>query len=328
MLNCKEQGDKLMIDLSIILPVYNEEKNIQELHSKIINALTKLDKSYEIIYIDDGSDDNSFEILSEIARGDGRIKVIQFRRNFGQTSAISAGIKHSVGDILIPMDADLQNDPEDISKLLEKIDEGYDVVSGWRKSRKDKLITRKIPSVLANKLISWVTGVHLHDYGCTLKAYRKEVIKEIKLYGEMHRFIPVYASWAGAKISEIIVTHHPRLYGKTKYGLSRTIKVILDLFTVKFFGSYVTKPIYAFGGFGALLCFGGIGIGIITLVQKYSYGVWVHKNPLLLLAIFLDILGVQLIMMGLLAEIVIRTYHESQDKPIYLVKSLINIGKE
>lgn len=312
-----------MTDLSIILPVYNEEENIQNLYAKIINALTKLDKSYEIIYVDDGSSDKSFEILAEIAKVNKRIKVIQFRKNFGQTAAISAGIEHSQGDILIPMDADLQNDPEDIHRLLEKIDEGYDVVSGWRKNRHDKLITRKIPSILANKLISWMTGVHLHDYGCTLKAYKREVIKDIKLYGEMHRFIPVYASWTGGKITEIVVTHHPRLHGKTKYGLSRTLKVILDLFTVKFFGSYATKPIYAFGGFGALLCLTGTIVGAVTLFQKYLYGTWVHKNPLLLLAVFLGILGMQLIMMGLLAEIIIRTYYESQNKPIYLVKKVI-----
>jgi len=316
-----------MIDLSIILPVYNEEESLQELHSKITSALAKLDKSYEIIYVDDGSSDNSFEILSQIAKVDERVKVIQFRRNFGQTAAIAAGIEYSNGDILIPMDADLQNDPEDIPKLLEKIDKGYDVVSGWRKNRKDRLITRRIPSILANKLISWVTGVHLHDYGCTLKAYKKEVIKDIKLYGEMHRFIPVYAFWAGAKITEIIVTHHSRRYGKTKYGLSRTMKVILDLFTVKFFGSYATKPIYVFGGFGSLLCVAGVIVGAITIFQKYTYNVWVHKNPLLLLAVFLFILGVQLIMMGLLAEIIIRTYHESQSKPIYLVKKMINIDR-
>jgi len=316
-----------MIDLSIILPVYNEEENIHELHLEITNVMTKLGKSYEIIYVDDGSSDRSFEMIAEIAKIDEKVKVIQLRRNFGQTAAIAAGIEHSQGDILIPMDADLQNAPEDIPKLLEKIDEGYDVVSGWRRNRQDKLITRRIPSILANKLISWVTGVHLHDYGCTLKAYRKDIIKDIKLYGEMHRFIPVYTFWAGGKITEVIVTHHPRRYGKTKYGLSRTLKVILDLLTVKFFGSYATKPIYAFGGFGALLCLTGVIIAAVTIFQKYAYNVWVHKNPLLLLAVFLGILGVQLIMIGLLAEIIIRTYYESQAKPIYLVKKLINTGR-
>jgi len=313
-----------MMDLSVILPVYNEEGNIQQLHDKIINALSKLDKSYEIIYIDDGSSDRSFDILSEIAKKDDKVKVIQFRRNFGQTAAIAAGIEHSQGDILIPMDADLQNDPEDIPKLLEKIEEGYDVVSGWRKNRKDRLITRKIPSILANKLISWVTGVHLHDYGCTLKAYKKDIIKDVKLYGEMHRFIPVYASWAGAKITEIEVRHHPRIYGKPKYGLIRIIKVLLDLFTVKFLAVYSTKPLYLFGGFGSGLCVSGVIFGAITLLQKYIEGVKAHRNPLLLLAVFLFILGVQLIMMGLLAELIIRTYHESQNKPVYLIKKTIN----
>ncbi|MFH1563269.1 MAG: glycosyltransferase family 2 protein [Nitrospirota bacterium] len=316
-----------MVALSIILPVYNEEDNIAELHSKITNALINLGKSYEIIYVDDGSQDRSFEILAEIAKVDERTKVIQFRKNFGQTAAIAAGFDHAQGEILIPMDADLQNDPEDIPKFLHKIEEGYDVVSGWRKNRKDKWITRRIPSVLANKLISLVTGVKLHDYGCTLKAYRKEVIENIKLYGEMHRFIPVYASLAGGKITEVVVTHHPRRHGKTKYGLSRTMKVILDLFTVKFFCSYATKPIYAFGGFGALLGLVGVMVGAVTIFQKYAYGIWVHKNPLLLLAVFLGILGIQLIMMGLLAEIIMRTYYESQAKPVYLVKKLINTGR-
>lgn len=317
-----------MVEISIILPVYNEEESLVELHSKLTNTLTNLGKLYEIIYVDDGSNDRSFEILDEIAKADERVKVIQFRRNFGQTAAIAAGFDYAKGEILIPMDADLQNDPEDIPKLLNKIEEGYDVVSGWRKNRQDKWITRRIPSVLANKLISWVTGVRLHDYGCTLKAYRREIIEDIKLYGEMHRFIPVYAFLAGGKITELVVTHHPRRYGKTKYGLSRTLKVILDLFTIKFFGSYATKPIYAFGGFGILLCLAGVIIGAVTLFQKYAYNVWVHKNPLLLLAVFLAIVGVQLIMMGLLAEIIIRTYYESQAKPVYLVKKLINTGKE
>lgn len=316
------------MDLSIILPVYNEEENLQELHVKMIKVLNKLNKSYEIIYVDDGSDDNSGELLSKIAKTDEKIKVIQFCRNFGQTAAIAAGIEYSQGNILILMDADLQNDPEDIPKMLEKIEEGYDVVSGWRKNRKDKLITRIIPSILANKLISWVTGVHLHDYGCTLKAYKKNIIKNVKLYGEMHRFIPVYASWLGAKITEIVVSHYPRRRGKTKYGLSRTLNVLFDLFTVKFLGSYVTKPLYIFGRFGTLLCLVGVIAGGVTLFQKYIHGVWVHKNPLLLLAVFLIILGWQMIMMGLLAEIIIRTYHESQAKPIYLVKKLINFRKE
>ncbi|MEW6095116.1 MAG: glycosyltransferase family 2 protein [bacterium] len=316
-----------MSDLSIILPVYNEEENIQELHSKIINALTKLGKSYEIIYIDDGSSDNSFEILSQIAKADEKIKVIQFRRNFGQTAAIAAGIEHSLGDILIPMDADLQNDPEDIPKLLEKIDEGYDVVSGWRKNRKDKLITRRIPSFLANKLISWVTGVHLHDYGCTLKAYRKEIIKDVKLYGEMHRFIPIYAFLAGGKVTELVVNHHPRVHGQAKYGISRTLKVILDLFTVKFLLTFSTKPIYLFGGIGLILLFIGILSGGVIVFQKIFFKMSMIQSPLLLLTALCFILSTQFILIGLLAEIIIRIYHESQTKSIYLVKKSINIGR-
>jgi glycosyltransferase involved in cell wall biosynthesis len=253
---------------------------------------------------------------------------VDLRRNFGQTAAIAAGIDHADADVVIMMDADLQNDPADIPRLLEKIDEGYDVVSGWRRDRKDKFITRRVPSMIANGLISSVTGVHLHDYGCTLKAYRREVIDEIRLYGEMHRFIPVFASAAGANITELVVNHRPRLYGKSKYGLWRTFKVMLDLITVKFLLSYRTTPMYLFGGFGL----GLIGVSMLTLfvalLNKWIRGASLIRTPLPQLAATFFILGMQSILMGLLAELLVRTYHESQDKPTYVVRRVIADGDE
>src|SRR5436305_2553809 len=239
-------------EISLFLPVLDEEQNIRPLHAKIDEALAALGRTAEIIYVDDGSTDGSLEALREIAARDPRVRVIALRRNYGQTAAMSAGIDAARGEILIPMDADLQNDPADIAKLLDKLDEGYDVVSGWRKNRQDKLISRKIPSQIANKVISWIGGVYLHDYGCSLKAYRREVLQDVKLYGEMHRFIPIYASWAGARVTEIPVDHHARTRGKSKYGISRTIKVVFDLITIKFMAEYHTKPLYVFGTFGML----------------------------------------------------------------------------
>src|SRR3954469_913994 len=239
-------------ELSLFLPVLDEEENLRPMHAKIQAALDALGKSAEVIYVDDGSTDDSLNILKEIAGADPRVRVISLRRNYGQTAAMSAGIDAAKGDILIPMDADLQNDPADISRLLDKLNEGYDVVSGWRKNRQDKLISRKIPSQIANRIISWIGGVHLHDYGCSLKAYRRDVIQDVKLYGEMHRFIPIYASWAGARVTEIPVDHHARTMGKSKYGISRTIKVIFDLMTIKFMASYQTKPLYVFGTCGVV----------------------------------------------------------------------------
>ena len=239
-------------ELSLFLPVLDEEENLGPMHKKIAAALDTLGKSAEVIYVDDGSTDRSLEILREIAVGDPRVRVISLRRNYGQTAAMSAGIDAAKGKILIPMDADLQNDPADIARLLEKLEEGYDVVSGWRKNRQDKMISRKIPSQIANRIISWIGGVPLHDYGCSLKAYRRDVIQDVKLYGEMHRFIPIYASWAGARVTEIPVDHHARTAGKSKYEISRTIKVIFDLMTIKFMAEYHTKPIYVFGTFGLL----------------------------------------------------------------------------
>ncbi|MEK7778314.1 MAG: glycosyltransferase family 2 protein, partial [Chloroflexota bacterium] len=301
----------------------NEEENVRPLHEKVVEVCRRVGTSFEVIYVDDGSRDSSPKALEALANEDAHVKVIQLRRNFGQTAAIAAGVDASQGEVVILMDADMQNDPEDIPRLLAKIKEGYDVVSGWRRNRKDRFLTRRLPSNMANKLISVVSGVRLHDYGCTLKAYRREVIQGIRFYGEMHRLIPAYAAWMGASITEMEVTHHPRLHGRSKYGLSRTIKVMLDLVTVKFLSSFATKPIYVFGMAGLLMLAAGVLVGAIVLAEKFFAGVFVHRNPLLLLAVFLFMLGVQLIMMGLLAEINIRTYYESQNKPIYSVRRVI-----
>lgn len=316
------------VDISVVIPIYNEEESIPPLYQALTAALEKIGKTYEIIFVDDGSSDGSYAALCRLADADKRVKVIQFRRNFGQTAAMAAGFDHARGRVIIPMDGDLQNDPNDIPLLLEKIEEGYDVVSGWRKNRQDKALLRKFPSRVANWLIGKVTGVKLHDYGCSLKAYRAEVLKGTRLYGEMHRFIPALANLMGAKITEVPVTHHARKFGKSKYGLKRTLKVLLDLLTVKFLSDYSTKPIYFFGGVGVTLCGGGVLAGCVTLYDKYVKGVWVHKNPLLLVAIFLFSLGVNFILMGLLAEIIIRTYHESQAKPIYWVRETRNFGND
>lgn len=313
------------IKMSIILPVYNEEDNIRLQYEEIINAVNPLKLRYEIIFVDDGSADSSVEILREICRIDKRVKLIEFRRNFGQTAAMSAGIANSKGEIIIFMDSDLQNDPTDIGRLLEKIDEGYDVVSGWRKHRADKLISRTIPSRIANRLISRVSGIKLHDLGCSLKAYRGEVLRQVKLYGEMHRFIPIHASWVGAQITEIPVNHNPRRFGKSKYGIVRTFKVILDLFTVKFMGSYATKPIYIFGGAGAMLFGLSVLSGIAVILMKIFLHHSMIRNPLLLLTVMLIILSVMFVLLGLLAEISIRIYHESQSKPPYSIKRTTNL---
>lgn len=314
--------------ITVFLPVYNEEDNLQLLHERIISVLSSLNRTAEIIYIDDGSTDSSLQVLKGIAAADDRVRVIALRRNYGQTAAMSAGFDLSRGEILIPMDADLQNDPADIPKLLEKIDEGYDVVSGWRKNRHDKLLSRRIPSILANKIISLISGVHLHDYGCSLKAYRKEVVDGIKLYGEMHRFIPIYASWAGAKVTEIPVNHHPRFRGKSKYGLSRTFKVIFDLMTIKFMASYQTKPLYVFGTFGLISFIISLITGSWALYLKIFDNVSFILTPLPLITIVMLAISVQFFLMGLLAEMLIRTYHESQDKPTYLIKEKIGFKEE
>ena len=310
-------------ELSLFLPVLDEEENLRPMHAKIRAALDELGKTAEVIYVDDGSTDKSLQILREIASEDSRVRVISLRRNYGQTAAMSAGIDAAKGEILIPMDADLQNDPKDIARLLEKLNEGFDVVSGWRKNRQDKLISRKLPSKIANKIISWIGGVHLHDYGCSLKAYRRDVIQDVRLYGEMHRFIPIYASWAGARVTEIPVDHHARTMGKSKYGISRTIKVVFDLMTIKFMASYQTKPIYVFGTFGMISFFLSIFAGIWAFVLKFGYSVSFILTPLPVIAIVLFAISMQFFLMGLLAEMLVRTYHESQDKTIYAVREKI-----
>ncbi len=308
--------------ISIIVPVYNERKNLEPLIAALTRVLDPTGEDYEIVLVDDGSTDGSAGYLETLPEQDRRIRVVQFRRNFGQTAAMAAGFDYAEGSILIPMDADLQNDPEDIPSILSKLREGYDVVSCWRQDRKEPWLTRRFPSKIANRLISRISGVHLHDYGCTLKGYRREVVEHIRLYGEMHRFIPVYASWAGARVTEIPVRHHPRLSGSSKYGLSRTYKLILDLITVKMLGSYSTKPMYFFGGVGLVACAGAFFCALLTLYDKYIGNVKAHNNPLLLLAVFLFLLGIQFILMGLVAELVIRTYFESQSKTPYIVRQV------
>src|SRR5258705_4266608 len=307
-------------EVSVFLPVFNEEPNLLPLHAKLDAALRALGRSAEIVYVDDGSTDGSLRVLRDLALVDPRVRVVALRRNYGQTAAMAAGIDAARGKVLIPMDADMQNDPADITRLLDKLDEGYDVVSGWRKNRKDKMVTRKIPSMVANRLISWIGGVPLHDYGCSLKAYRRESLEDVRLYGEMHRFIPIYASWAGARVAEIPVEHHARTMGKSKYGLSRTVKVVFDLVTIKFMASYQTKPLYLFGGAG-LLTFGvSLLTGLYAVFLKIFHKADFVQTPLPILAIVMFAVGVQFLLMGLLAEMLVRTYHESQAKPIYGVR--------
>ena len=323
-IDVQSSGEQLSV--SVIIPVYNEADSLPILHQSLRNALDNYSKPWEVVYVDDGSKDESVNILAELARDDpAHTCVVELRRNFGQTAAIEAGIDHAMGDIIVLMDADLQNDPVDIPMMLDYIDQGYDVVSGWRKKRQDTFITRTLPSRIANGLISWVTGVHLHDYGCTLKAYRREVITGFRLYGEMHRFIPAYAGWVGAKIIEVPVNHHPRKYGTTKYGLERTFKVILDLFTVKFLSSYANKPIYLFGGAGFIFFIISILILAYLVIRRLAFDEHLIRSPLLLMTVMLFILGFQSILMGLIAELLVRTYHESQSKPTYTVRRVLNV---
>ena len=314
------------MDVSIVVPLYNEEENIPALYERVSSALTGHEFSWELILVDDGSGDHSCLILRELAAQDSRVKVIRFRRNFGQTAAMAAGFDAATGDVVIPMDGDLQNDPLDIPALLDKIHEGYDVVSGWRKDRQDTFINRKLPSIIANSIISRMTGVHLHDYGCTLKAYRREVLDGINLYGEMHRFVPALASQVGAKVGEIPVRHHPRMFGKSKYGISRTVRVVLDLMTVMFLLQYSTKPIQLFGRWGIYTIFAGCASGVLTLYMKWFEHFNMNRNPLLILTAFLLFMGVQFIVLGLLGELNARTYYEAQGKPIYVVRERINLG--
>lgn len=314
--------------LSIIVPVYNEKANLEDLYQGLTGVLQGLGVDYEILFIDDGSNDGGTRILADLAEQDDHVLVLMFVRNFGQTAALSAGFDHARGEIIIPMDADLQNDPADIPQILDKLDEGYDVVSCWRKDRQDPWLTRVLPSRAANRIISWISGVRLRDYGCTLKGYRSEFLQHIRLYGEMHRFIPVYASWTGAKVTEIPVRHHPRRHGRSKYGLLRTIKVPLDLMTVKFLVTYSTKPMYLFGGLGLVSILFGWLLSALALYQKFLQDVKVHRNPLLLLSVFLCIVGIQFILFGLVAELIIRTYHESQGKPTYILSRTIRKEQE
>lgn len=311
------------MDLSIIIPVYNEEENLPLVFDAIHASIAGYSKElqWEMIYVDDGSKDQSLDVLMKLYEKDSEhMRVVELRRNFGQTAAIAAGIDHALGEIVVMLDADMQNDPADIPMMLEKLNEGYDVVSGWRKDRQDTYLSRTLPSHLANSLISKVTGVNLHDYGCTLKAYRREVITGFRLYGEMHRFIPVYANRFGAKIIEVPVRHHARKFGKAKYGLERTFKVILDLFTVKFLISYSNKPIYLFGGFGVVL----MGLSALVLlylfIRRTFFMIGVTQSPLFLISTVTGLMGFQSILLGLISELLVRTYHESQGKPIYNVK--------
>jgi len=313
--------------VSVVAPVLDEQDNIQTLYDQI-NAALAGKYEYEMIFVDDGSTDKSFDILAQLQKADPRVRVIRFRRNFGQTAALSAGFAHCRGEIVIAMDADLQNDPADIPKMIDKLKEGFDVVSGWRKKRHDKFVTRRVPSKIANWLISRITGVRLHDYGCTLKAYRKEVLDATNLYGEMHRFIPAHASWTGAKIAEMVVNHRPRVAGEPKYGLARTWKVVLDLITVKFLGSYSTKPIYIFGGLGLMSTVGAAVFGLVVVYQKLARGTDMSGNPLLILTAVLIIATIQFILMGLLAELLVRIYHESQNRPTYVIKEILESSPE
>jgi len=312
------------MDLSIVIPVYNEVDSLPLLHQAIGVALKDIALSWEVVYVDDGSRDGSMVVLSGLANTDSEhVVVVELRRNFGQTTAIAAGIDHASGDVIIFLDADMQNDPADIPMILEKLDQGYDVVSGWRKDREDNALTRNLPSQVANWLISNVTGVHLHDYGCTLKAYRREVITGFKLYGEMHRFIPVYANSVGAKILEVPVRHHARKFGRSKYGLERTVKVVLDLMAVQFLTQAANKPIYLFGGGGlALIGLGLLGM-IFLVVRKLLIQVNILTSPLFIIAVLSAMTGFQSILMGLIAELLVRTYHESQQKPTYTVRKVL-----
>jgi len=312
------------MDLSIVVPVYNEEENIASLYQQLTAVLEPLGRSYEIICVDDGSADRSFELLAGLAERDPRIKVIQFRRNFGQTAGFSAGFDYAQGEVVITIDADLQNDPASIPLLLDKIDEGYDLVSGWRANRQDPFLSRRLPSMIANWLIAKTTGVEVHDRGCSLRAHRREVVKQMRLYGELHRFIPDMASWVGVTMSEVPVNHRPRRFGKSKYGISRTFRVILDLITVRFLLSYSTRPIHIFGSLGLMAFLLGAGMGIYLSVLKLVTGQEIGGRPLLMLAVLLMLVGVQMVAMGLLGELIVRVYHESQDKPIYTVRQIID----
>jgi glycosyltransferase involved in cell wall biosynthesis len=320
------QGDAVAedrLELSVVIPIYNEEQSIESLYESLKPVLESLGQSYEIVAVDDGSSDRSFEVLKELHLGDPTLKVIRLRRNFGQAAAFAAGFDRAVGETVVSMDADLQFDPADIRKLLEKIAEGYDIASGWRVDRREALLTRRLPSMAANWLISRITGVRLHDYGCSLKAYRSEVIRNVQLYGELHRFIPALASSIGVRLAEVPVSHYPRRYGKSKYDLSRTLTVILDLLTVKFLLSYATRPMQVFGLLGIFSFAVGTVIAAYLAFIRLFFGSPIANRPLLLLGILLIFVGVQLVTMGLLGELTIRTYHEAQGKKIYVIREML-----
>ncbi|MBI2533818.1 MAG: glycosyltransferase family 2 protein [Deltaproteobacteria bacterium] len=311
------------MELSVVVPVYNEEENVEPLIGEINGVLRHLGKRYEIVVVDDGSEDQTFAVLSKLQREQPTMKVVRLKRNFGQTAAVAAGLTYARGEIVILMDGDGQNDPADIPALLAKLAEGNDLVAGWRFNRRDPFFNRRLPSMIANRLISWTTRVKLHDYGCTLKAMRKEIAKNLKLYGEMHRFIPAIAFERGARIAELKVNHRPRLRGQSKYGITRTLPVVLDLLTVKFMISYSTRPSHVFGPIGILSGMGGFLIAIYLTIQKWVYDLEIGGRPLLLLAILLIFIGFQFVTMGLLGEMLARTYHESQDRPVFVVGEIL-----
>ncbi|MCI5123763.1 MAG: glycosyltransferase [Candidatus Electrothrix sp. AR5] len=309
--------------LSIVIPIYNEEENVNLLYDELKGVLKTIEHEHEILFVDDGSSDASLSLLEKIQQQDKTVVVVSFRRNFGQTAAMSAGFDYATGDVIVTMDGDMQNDPHDIPIFLQKMEEGYELVSGWRHDRQDPFLNRRLPSMIANKIISVVTGVHLHDYGCTLKTFRKEITQGIRLYGEMHRFIPAIASGVGGKITEVKANHRPRRFGTSKYGISRTLRVVLDLMTVKFLLSYATRPIHVFGTLGLVSGGSGFLIALIMTLQRMFFDVPMANRPLLLLAILLILMGMQFIYMGLLGELQVRTYHESQKKPIYVVRRVL-----
>jgi glycosyltransferase involved in cell wall biosynthesis len=312
--------------LSLVVPIYNEEESIPYLYERLTTEMERLGYPYEIIAIDDGSRDRSFELLRNLAANDHRLRVVRFRRNFGQTAGFSAGFSRARGDVVVTIDADLQNDPADIGTLLSRLNDGYDVVSGWRSNRQDPFWNRRLPSQIANRLISWATGVHLHDYGCSLKVYRRDVLENIQLYGELHRFIPAIASWQGVEVTEMPVNHQARQFGSSKYGISRTVRVLLDLMTVRFLLSYGTRPMQIFGLFGLISIMAGFFIGLYLAFLKVTYNEALADRPLLLLSVLLLILGVQSISIGLLGELIVRTYYETQKKAIYVVREELNGG--
>ena len=318
----------MSFDLSVVVPVYNEADNLEPLHAELTQALTNLGRSFEIVYIDDGSTDRSFAVLGELQRRDAHVVVVRFPRNYGQTAALAAGFDHASGAVLVALDADGQNDPADIPAMLAKLDEGYDVVAGWRLPRRDPLLSRRFPSAVANAIIGLITGVRMHDYGCTLKVMRHDVVRGLRLYGEMHRFIPALADDLGARIAEVQVHHRPRRAGVSKYGISRTIRVLLDLITVKFLSSYSTRPIQVFGGIGLACEIVGLSITGVLGFERLFFGVPLAQRPLVWLGILLTLMGLQFITMGLLGELLVRTYHESQNKPVYRVAEVLRGGSQ